>query len=582
MSGPRVDQEKGVQEEVRVQVSSDAGEEKAPAGEGEGERPLAIHGLEDVEEPIDPRISLDSRADTVELDEGYAHQLGPHRHHHHPPGYEPDEKPASEKTKAADDDVDELEKGEHEVLYVEFDHGDRRDPINWPKPRKWIITVTACYFTALSGMKSSTASTFSMGFPSMERDLHSTPFQAALGLSMYSLGFGVVPLATASLSEEFGRQPLYVVCAIGFMLMNVMLAAARNVQTVIVGRFLSGAFGSTGATMVGGTVADIWAPAERGVPMSMYAFSAIASTGVGPVIAGWIEMRLGWRWIQWLHVIFGGLCVALILLFLRETRSAVLLTRLAKKMRKETGDTRYRARAEDERARLRTLIYISCTRPLYLLITEPVVLSFSVWISFAWGIMYTMFESIAPIFKTLHHFNQGEIGLTFLGMFIGSLLGLCTNFYQERLYKRYVKQRGPEARLYTACGAAVMFPAGMFIYAWCSLPHVPWIALVIGVTVFMWATFIMYLAVFTYLADCYGPFASSALAGQSLLRNLMGTAFPLFTTAMYARLTYKWASTVFALIAVVMIPIPYVLMFYGPKIRAKSRFASQIVHVHKD
>jgi len=37
---------------------------------------------------------------------------------------------------------------------------------------------------------------------------------------------------------------------------------------------------------------------------------------------------------------------------------------LAKKLRKETGDCRYRARAEDEQGNLRTLIYISCTRPL--------------------------------------------------------------------------------------------------------------------------------------------------------------------------------------------------------------------------
>lgn len=64
------------------------------------------------------------------------------------------------------------------------------------------------------------------------------------------------------------------------------------------------------------------------------------------------------------HHSAGAVCVIAILLFLRETRSAVLLTRLAKKMRKETGNHQYRARAEDERGRLRTLIYISCTRPL--------------------------------------------------------------------------------------------------------------------------------------------------------------------------------------------------------------------------
>ena len=51
-------------------------------------------------------------------------------------------------------------------------------------------------------------------------------------------------------------------------------------------------------------------------------------------------------------------------IFMKETRTAVLLTRLAKKLRKETGNPHYRARVEDERASLRTLIYISCTRPI--------------------------------------------------------------------------------------------------------------------------------------------------------------------------------------------------------------------------
>lgn len=54
----------------------------------------------------------------------------------------------------------------------------------------------------------------------------------------------------------------------------------------------------------------------------------------------------------------------LVIVFMKETRSTILLIRLAKKMRKETGDMRYRARAEDEGASLRTLIFISCTRPL--------------------------------------------------------------------------------------------------------------------------------------------------------------------------------------------------------------------------
>lgn len=96
----------------------------------------------------------------------------------------------------------------------------------------------------------------------MVPDLNCSQFEATVGLSMYTLGFAVTPLVTASFSEEFGRHPLYIVSALGFALMHLMVALAKNIQTVQVARFLSGAFGSTGSTMVGGTIADLFLPHE--------------------------------------------------------------------------------------------------------------------------------------------------------------------------------------------------------------------------------------------------------------------------------------------------------------------------------
>ena len=65
----------------------------------------------------------------------------------------------------------------------------------------------------------------------MIRDLHCTEFQATIGLSVFTLGFGVVPLVTSSFSEEFGRLPLYIVSGIGFFLMFPMIAL--YVQTTL-------------------------------------------------------------------------------------------------------------------------------------------------------------------------------------------------------------------------------------------------------------------------------------------------------------------------------------------------------------
>lgn len=119
---------------------------------------------------------------------------------------------------------------------------------------------------------------------------------------------------------------------------------------------------------------------------------------------------------------------------------------------------------------------------------------------------------------------------------VGSTVSLLL---RRTISRKHFPTRGIEARLYLACGAGVLFPVGMMIYAWSCFRSVHWVGLAIGITIFIWATYIIYLSVFTYLADwyvvtftslldenmtlgsftSYGPFASSALAGQSLARE---------------------------------------------------------------
>jgi MFS family permease len=61
--------------------------------------------------------------------------------------------------------------------------------------------------------KGSAVSVYPTGYPSMQRDLNSTVLQATgTGLTSYTAGFAIAPLAMASFSEEFGRRPMYLVC----------------------------------------------------------------------------------------------------------------------------------------------------------------------------------------------------------------------------------------------------------------------------------------------------------------------------------------------------------------------------------
>jgi hypothetical protein len=95
---------------------------------------------------------------------------------------------------------------------------------------------------------------------------------------------------------------------------------------------------------------------------------------------GYVAERAGWRVVQYIFLGLMGLLLPVMFLTLKETRASVILTRMARKKRAETGDERYRSHAELERPPMIELVKLSLTRPFWFLVSEPVVTAFSLWI----------------------------------------------------------------------------------------------------------------------------------------------------------------------------------------------------------
>lgn len=86
----------------------------------------------------------------------------------------------------------------------------------------------------------------------------------------------------------------------------------------------------------------------------------------------------------------------------------------------------------------------------------------------------------------------------------------------------------------------------------------------------------VYLSVLNYLADIYGPYASSALAAQSFCRNISGGVLPLVNNDMFRNLTYQGASSLLGGLGLLLTMVPWVLVLFGPRIRGRSRVASGV------
>lgn len=76
-----------------------------------------------------------------------------------------------------------------------------------------------------------------------------------------------------------------------------------------------------------------------------------------------------------------------------------------------------------------------------------------------------------------------------------------------------------------------------------------------------------------YLLDCYPTVAASAIACTAFTRSLAGCAFPLFIRQQLDGMTVRWALFLYAVIAFVAMPVPFLLLKYGERIRATSRYA---------
>ncbi|KEF62752.1 uncharacterized protein A1O9_00725 [Exophiala aquamarina CBS 119918] len=485
-------------------------------------------------------------------------------------------------------------------------------PFGWSAPRKNIVLIISCWCTFTAAYS---AGAYSIASEPQRQKWGVSSVAFGVGVTMWALGFACSPMFLAPFSEINGRRPVFIGSAVMFLVGQIGCAATNSFAAMLVFRFIVGAGASTFATMVGGVVSDMYHAEHRNTPMAIYSGSALAGTGFGPLLSGFIVGRASYRWVYYHQIISLGLLFVTVCVFFKETRGSVLLSRKAKAVNEylekaeqitqqrddddddghrntqsdekpAPGSTpvprtrlRYKVAADENRSSLAHMLYLSLTLPFKLLATEPVVFFFSLWASFAWAVLYMTFSVLPLIFRTRHNFTTEQNGAVFAAISIGSILATILSIAQERIAKRHWPKltESPEGRLYFACLEAALLPIGLFWFGWTTSSSIPWIVPILAIGCAQIGIFVIYLAVFNYLADVYHAYASSALAAQSFMRNLMAAIFPLFTDQMFRNIGYPQASSLLGGISALLTLVPWVLLFNGEKIRARSRIARQIM-----
>ena len=367
---------------------------------------------------------------------------------------------------------------------------------------------------------------------------------AILGLSLFVVGIAVGPMFVSPLSEFYGRRPIYLISIFFFLIFIIPCAAAQNIQTMLVGRFLDGIAGSAFLTVAGGTVADLFEPSEIQAPMILYTVAPFLGPIIGPLIGGFVNQFTTWRWTFYVLLIWTGVILGC-LIFVPETFHPVLLTRKAAALRKSTKNPAYYSTSEianRSKSISKTLLH-SIYRPFQLLLLEPMCLCLDLYSALLLGILYLFFDAFPMVFSTNHGFELWQTGLTFLGLMVGIFLAAGTNPLWFKNYLRLVakaraanpqaagekpRKPEPELRLPPTIFGSILVPVGLFWFGWTTYSSVHWIVPIIGSVFFSAGNFFAFSGIFTFLVDAYPQYAASALAGNTFTRCMFAAAFPLF------------------------------------------------------
>ncbi|KAJ5203588.1 hypothetical protein N7449_005667 [Penicillium cf. viridicatum] len=467
---------------------------------------------------------------------------------------------------------------EEDPYAVEWMPKDFRNPLQLKTSMKWFITVVAAIETLVVALVSSA---YTGGIVQIQERFGATTEVATLGVSLYVLGFALGPLIWAPMSEIFGRQLVFVTTYCGLTIFCAACTGAENIATLLIFRFLSGAFGSSPLTNSGGVIADMFMARDRGLALSAFALAPFLGPVIGPIAGGFLGMSSGgWKWVMGLLAILCAVMWILGAALKPETYAPVLLRQRAKTLSKLTGQV-YVSKLDIDQGRLtlKAALKISLSRPMILLFQEPIVLLLSIYLAIIYGTLYMLFGAFPIVYQLHRGWNQGVGGLAFIGVMIGMIGAVAYSIPENKRYAKLLEKNGgyapPEARLPPCMLASVALPIGLFWFAWTNSPSVHWLVSIAAGVPFGFGMLLVFLSVFNYLIDAYTIFAASVLAANTLLRSLFGFAFPLFTKYMYEDLGIHWASCVPAFLALACVPFPFLLYKYGLSIRKHCKYSAQ-------
>ncbi|KAL4989579.1 major facilitator superfamily domain-containing protein [Aspergillus falconensis] len=426
---------------------------------------------------------------------------------------------------------------------------DPADPYNWPLWKKATNLALVAFHACMGTF---TAAAIIPAYEEIAEAVHVSIQRVSYLTSLQIAILGAAPLVWKPLSHRFGRRPIFLMSLALSCVCNIGCAKSPDYASMAACRALVAFFISPAMALGSAVVMETFFKNQRAMYMGVWTVMVTLGVPIGPFIFGFVAERVGFVWIYWVLAITNGVQFILYAFFGPETRYTGPSVSPVKHQ--------YLTLARIDPAPFTLGEFL---RPLSLFTNIPVLLS---------AIAYSMVFLFASVLNSVEvpqllqakfALNAQQLGLQFLGLIIGSLLGeqmggVMSDLWMSRggqLVHR-TKDAGrppPEFRLWLSYFGYLVTIAGMVVFLVCTEQSAEgqWrVAPIVGTGIAAFGNQVVTTVLTTYAVDTHPQDAGGVGVFINFVRSTWGFIGPFWFPSMFESVgVAKSSGVVTALIA---------------------------------
>lgn len=340
------------------------------------------------------------------------------------------------------------------------------DPYNWPQARKIGMLLLVAFHACMATF---TAGAIIPAYSDLAEEFGNTVQDSAYLTSVQIVVLGVSPLLWRPLANTYGRRPVFLLSLIMSAIFNMACALSYQYSTMMFFRAAVAFFISPASAIGSAVVAETFLKKDRARYIGIWMVMVTLGVPIGPLIFGFVTFRAGFRLIFWILAIVNVVQFVLYFFLGPETLYMRNNDPFPPHSVHKTQQGFMAKYLRFRRINQRSLSISDYVEPLKMAVLPCAVLPALAYSTvFLFGSILITIE-IPELFETKFELNTEQIGLQFIGVIIGSLLGeqiggTLSDVWMRRGKNRLGSQPQPEFRLWLSYFGYILTIAGVILF----------------------------------------------------------------------------------------------------------------------